>query len=379
MAENTTLGSGAAVRRVVVFLPSLAGGGAERVTLALAEGLARGGLDVRLVVGTSAGELADAVPAGLDLQDLHAARTLFAGVGLWRLLRRDRPDVVVSAISHANVVAAVVARLLPHRPRLIVMHHNTTSISTRRTVRRRDRLIPVLCGLAYRLADAVTAVSHGVAADLAESSHLPSERIRILPNPIEYERLRELATQPAPTADRLRADTLPVVVAAGRLQTQKAFDVLLDAAARMTTAHRLVILGDGPLRPALEQQARDLGLADRVTFTGFVANPYPFFAAADVFALSSRWEGLPTVLLESLAFPLRIVATDCPSGPAEILDGVDGSELVPVQDAPALAVALDRALAAGPLTRPREQWRRYDVEPVMTQIRALVAEVGSAR
>lgn len=360
--------------KVVVFLPSLAGGGAERATVALCAGLAERGHTVRLVVGTAAGPLAATVPATVELEDLQASRAL-AGIGaLYRCLRRERPDVVISAISHASIIAALVVRLGLRRGRLIVVHHNTTSISTRHTPRRRDRLVPLLCALAYRGATRIVAVSHGVAADLARSSHLPVRRIQVLANPIDYAAIRARAEEQDgdPPAD-------PFVVAAGRLEPQKGFDVLLRAFAVAGTQCRLVILGAGTEQANLVALARELQLTDRVCFPGFVANPYPYFRRAGVYALSSRWEGLPTVLLEALAFPLRIVATDCPSGPREILRDVEGAELVPVEDCAALAAAIDRAAAAGPLTEPRDAWRAYDFGSVMDQWSALVGEVAGAR
>lgn len=366
------------LQKVVVFLPSLAGGGAERVTLALCAGLVADGMTVRLVVGSASGELADAVPDGVPVHDLRAGRTLAATRPLTRYLRQEDPDVVISAISHASIVAALAARLARRSDRLVVVHHNTTSISTRRSVRRRDRFVPLLCALAYRTAARIVAVSHGVAADLARSSHLPIARIEVLPNPIDYARIRSLAA--AGTAEpALPVGAAPLVLAVGRLEEQKGFDVLLRAVAATATRCRLTLLGDGPLREQLVGLAGELGLRDRVVLPGFCSNPYPYFAAADVYALSSRWEGLPTVLLEALAFPLRIVATDCRSGPREILAGVDGAELVPVEDVPALAAALDRAAAAGRLGTGRDDWHEYDFPAVLKQWATLVREVAGAR
>jgi glycosyltransferase involved in cell wall biosynthesis len=362
------------VPRIVVFLPSLAGGGAEKVTVATCDGLARRGFDVVLVLGSATGPLAGTVPARVRVRDLGARRTVLAAAGLARVLRQERPDLVISAISHASVVAAAVRRVALPRTPLVVVHHNTTSLSTAGTPRRRDRLIPLLCGLAYRTADRVIAVSHGVADDLARSSRLPRGRIQVLPNPIDYAAIRTRAAavpEPEPPAG-------PFVLAVGRLEPQKAFDVLVRALAATGSGARLVILGDGPDRAELVALAHRLGVADRVTFAGFVANPYPWFARAAVLALSSRFEGLPTVLLEALAFPLRIVATDCPSGPAEILAGLDGTELVAVEDVAGLAAALDRALAAGPLGAPRSAWTAYDSPAVLDRICAVVDELTGA-
>ena len=365
------------MRKVMVFMPSLAGGGAERVTLQMCEGFLARGIEVSLVVGTSAGPLNDSVPAGLTVHDLGASHTVTAGPALARLVRRDRPDVVISAISHASIVATLAVRFTRRRPRLVVVHHNTTSLSTRGTPRRRDRLIPFLCGVAYRFADRVVAVSQGVATDLAHSSRLPVARIQVIPNPIEYGRIRQQADR---TDDAVTTPVgQPVIVAAGRLEPQKRFDLLLRAFAGVTGRGHLVVLGDGTLRDELAALRDELGLADRVTLAGFTPNPYATFARADVFVLSSQFEGLPTVLLECLAFPLRIVSTDCPSGPDEILAGVEGAELVPVGDVAALTAGIERALSAGRLPAPRPDWQAYDSPRVIDRLAAMVEEVADAR
>ncbi|PZS17213.1 MAG: glycosyl transferase [Pseudonocardiales bacterium] len=363
------------MQKVVVFMPSFAGGGAESVTLALCGGLARNHFDVHLVVGTGDGELRDSVPDDVSTCDIGASRTAYAIGGLLRYLRRERPDVVISAISHANIIAAFAVKLAMCRCKLIVVHHNTTSISTRRTLRRRDRLVPLLCGIAYRLADRIIAVSAGVADDLARSSHLPIERIQVLPNPIDYARIRELSRDAA-RQDSVPCGDGPLLVAAGRLEPQKGLDTLLRSIAQVESPCRLVILGDGSLRAELLSLVENLGLAGRVSLPGFVANPYPYFRQAQVYVLSSRWEGLPTVLLEALAFRLRIVSTDCPSGPSEILSGVQGAELVPVDDPGGLAAAIERAISAGPLGTVREEWREYDSALVIRQMCEVVHELS---
>jgi len=157
------------------------------------------------------------------------------------------------------------------------------------------------------------------------------------------------------------------VLGVGKLKPQKGFDVLLRAFARVRAARpaRLVILGEGPQRRALEQLARELGLsADDVALPGFVANPYAWMARSAVFALSSRWEGLPNALIEALACGCAVVSSDCPSGPAEILENGRLGPLVPVDDAAALAAAIERALAPSDPAPRRARARDYAIERV---------------
>lgn len=345
--------------RVCFFMPSLAGGGAERVTLSLLAALSADGVDVELVVASRTGELRDSVPDGVPCVDLAAGRVLSAVRPLVAHLRRTRPRLLVGVLAHANIVA-VVAAALSSVP-VVAVQHNTMSLNSGKT--RRDRVLPLLSRVALPRAACTVAVSDGVAEDLRRVTRLPADRVRTIPNVIDYDRIEALAGERS--AVTLPAGDAPLVVAAGRLTGQKGFDVLVDAVATVRRPCRVVILGDGPDRAELERQVSARGLADRVAFAGFVDNPYAVLRQASVFVLSSRWEGLPTVLLEALYFPLRIVSTDCRSGPGEILRGVSAAELVPVDDATALGAAIDRALAAGQPPRS-DAWRRYERREVIS-------------
>ena len=198
----------------------------------------------------------------------------------------------------------------------------------------------------YRDVDAVVAVSQGVADDTMQITGLPPERLHVIRNPVITPRLSEAALLPVdhpwlgPERER------PVILGAGRLTRQKGFDVLLEAFARLRALRdcRLILLGEGKLREPLLEQARALGVADDLDLPGFDANPWRWMRAADLFALSSRWEGSPNVLTEAMAVGTPVVACDCPSGPREILDGGRVAPLVPVDDVAALAGALASGL-----------------------------------
>ncbi|MFT4084122.1 MAG: glycosyltransferase [Nocardioides sp.] len=355
--------------RLSFFLPALHGGGAERVTLTIADALAERGHRVELVLADRRGELSADVPGSITVTDLGRARVSSAVLPLRRHLRRFRPDVVISGIFHANLAAIAATRGL-HLP-LLVIEHNTMSAKVAAASSWRDRAAPAACAVAYRRADAVAAVSQGVADDLARRLRLPRRRIRVLPNPVDYAAVRRLAAQPA----RDWGSDGIGVLAVGRLTAQKDFATLLRAVAIVPTA-RLLVLGEGEERARLGALADELGVADRVELAGFEPNPYRWFARADVIALSSRWEGLPTVLLEALPFPARIVATDCRSGPREILDDGRWGRLVPVGDAAALAAAITAA-AAEPEAERDQAWRGYDRSAVVTRYERLLAELAA--
>jgi glycosyltransferase involved in cell wall biosynthesis len=333
--------------RIALFMPSFRGGGAERVMLTIATALADKGASVDVVVAQREGPYLSQVPAPVRVVDLRAGRVLAALPGLTRYLRRVRPQALLSALAHANVVA-VWARALARVPvRLVVAEHTTPTLSAAHAPRLRERMLPAFIRFSYRHADAVVAVSNGVAADLAAVTGLERDRILTIYNPIVTPRVEEGAEEPL-RHPWFTPGAPPVVLGAGRLTAAKDFPTLLRAFAivRASRPLRLLILGEGEERPALEALAAELGIEADCSFPGFTANPYAYMARAAVFVLSSRWEGLPTVLVEAMASGCAVVSTDCRNGPREILEDGRHGVLVPVGDPEALARGISATLDA---------------------------------
>jgi glycosyltransferase involved in cell wall biosynthesis len=254
----------------------------------------------------------------------------------------------------------------------VVRESNTLSENALGSPRRRQRLVPALARRCYRWADAVVAVSEGVATDLRLTTHLPAERIRTLPNPIVTPEVAALARQPL-EHPWFAADAPPVILAVGRLERQKDFATLLRAFAlvRHRRPGRLVVLGEGAERASLEALAVELGVAADVTFPGFVANPFAFMARAGVFVLSSRWEGMPGVLIQAMACGAPVVSTDCASGPRELLQGGRYGVLVPVGDAESLAAGITRMLDR-PAPAPAKAIAPYTRDTAVSQYLSLL-------
>jgi glycosyltransferase involved in cell wall biosynthesis len=331
---------------VAFFLPSLEGGGAERVMLNLADGFAKRGVRTDLVLGTSVGPYISMVPSDVRLVDLQATRVLRSLRPLIRYLKRERPSALIAALDHANLVAMAATRFAHTKTRTVITIHCTFAKQLQVAKGIRTDAIPWLLGRFHRWADAIVAVSDGVADDTALHTGIPRDRIDVIYNPVITPALLPAAND-SPSHPWFCDKTDPIVLGVGRLVAQKNFPLLIDAFAivRRRRQARLVILGEGPERPALEQRVRQQGLENAVALPGFVANPYACMARADVFVLSSDFEGLPTTLIESLAVGTPVVSTDCESGPREILhDGALG-ELVPVGDVHALANAIERVLS----------------------------------
>jgi glycosyltransferase involved in cell wall biosynthesis len=359
--------------KLAIFLPSLSGGGAERAMLNLAHGLAKCGCAVDLVLAQVKGPYVSEVQDSVRIVDLKAARVLTSLPALARYLRRERPTALLSALDYANVVALWARRLAGTPRRVVVNEQNTISRSARNSARRRQRMVPHLVKHFYPWADYVIGNSQGVAADLSQVTGLPDERIKILYNPVVTPELRAKVRAPL-NHPWFEAGQPPVILAVGRLTKQKDFPTLIRALAqvRRTRPARLLILGEGPDRPELEALIRQLGLIDDIAMPGFVENPYAYMSRASLYVLSSRWEGLPTVLIEALYCGPRIIATDCPSGPREILaDGRYGS-LVPVGDVTALAQAIEAGLAGKTPHPTEESWQPYSLEAVVDQYLGLL-------
>lgn len=329
---------------IAFFLPSLSGGGAERVIINLAQGITERGLPVDLVLAAAEGALLDQLPPSVRLVDLHAPRMLRSVGPLAGYLRRERPRVLISSMNYANLVAIWAARLARQATPVVVTVHTTLSQSRPQQGGLSTRVWRPLLRTFYPWAAKVVAVSRGAADDLASASGLPRDLVEVVYNPVITPAVLAAARQ-APNHPWFAPGQPPVILGVGRLTRQKDFPTLIRAFAQVRgrRAARLIILGEGEDRPALTALVAELGVADDVALPGF-QNALAYMASSALFVLSSAWEGLPTVLIEALAAGTRVVATDCPSGPREILQEGRLGALVPVGDATALAGAMLDAL-----------------------------------
>lgn len=365
------------VKRCAVFAPDMAGGGAERAALQLAGGLAARGVTTDLVLASAVGPRMPEISDDVNVVDLGARRVLTSIPALVRYLRTSRPDAMVSVLDHANVVALWARRVAGHPKRLVVVEQNNLTSAAGHGKSRRDRIMPRVVNRFYPWADVVAGVSAGVLDDLKRhATSVAPERFRVIYNPIVTDDIAGMAAEPLDHPWFQGDDQ--VFVAAGRYRPQKDFPTLIRAFAEVRSRRpaRLVILGDGPDRAELESLIEELGVGADVELFGYTDNPYAFFSRATAFVLSSRWEGLPTVLIEALSCGAPVVATDCPNGPEEILDGGRYGLLLPVGDVEALASGLEMALDGEVPEPPRESWSPYTLEAVVDDYLAAFAEIG---
>lgn len=362
-----------------------AGGGVERNTVRLLTALS-GSFSPTTIVSIKPSRDAERLqmPEGASTVPLNKATVREAVWPLARVLEHVRPDIIYSGKTHVNVVVALARRKAGVTSRHVASErvHLSTQIAHLDTgAKLKAWLIVLTARWAYRWVDRVVFVSRDALADGRRLLRLSPQKSCAIHNPIVNDALVAAARE---TVDHpwFAADQRPVVLAAGRLSPQKGFDQLLRAfhtVAGQTTA-RLAILGEGPERERLEALAKTLKIQDRVDLVGFRANPYKYMAQADVFVLSSLWEGLPTVLVEAMACGAPVVATDCPSGPREIITNESEGILVPPADPADLAHAILMVLSKPDLSNEmrlagRLRAQDFRVERITRQDEELFLEV----
>ncbi len=327
-----------------IVIYSLVGAGAERVSVNLAQEFVVAGHKVDFILAQGEGAL---LTEARSVSGVHVARS--AGARGWHsaikeYIEQHSPAVLLAMMEGAGVISIQACK--GHDIPVYVVSHIHFSRHCRHALRWKERwLMPLAARWYLPRAAGVMGVSNGVSADIRHAAGLESEKVHTIYNPILTEELYRKAAAPVDHPWFVRDRDWLTVVTVGRLTEQKDHDTLLRAIreANRERPVRLFVLGQGERRSELEVLADELGIGEIVEFAGFDPNPYRYIAGADVFALSSQWEGFGNVLVEALAAGIHVVSTDCPSGPREILDNGRFGELVPVGDSNALAAGILRA------------------------------------
>lgn len=341
--------------------------------LNLAEGFCERGFEVDIVAPQVKGEFQAYLPKKVRVVNLRAGRVLTSLPRLVRYLRRSRPAAVLTAMEHSSVIA-IWARAIARVPTVIVatVHTNLSEV-VKHAPSRKVQFVPFACRLFLHRADAVVAVSRGVASDLVE--HAPKCRaiVKLIYNPIITSNILSQSRQ-AVEHSWFKPGRPPVILGAGRLAEQKDFATLIRAFAlvRQRRPARLLILGEGEERQRLETLAAVLGIRQDVSLPGYEENPYKYMSKAALFVLSSAWEGFGNVLVEALAVGAPVLATDCKDGPREILETVRRGRLVRVGDADALATEILASLDEKPEPASAAALRAFTMDHVMDEYATLL-------
>ena len=329
---------------ISILLPDLRGGGVERIRIVLAHEFARAGHEVEFVLMQARGELLEEARASFSVVDLATPRARSLPLALARYLRQRRPDALLAAMWPLTAIAPLALRLSGHRCKVLVSEHGILSAQYRDWGRFHRLFLRLSTSVGYRSVDYRIGVSAGVAADMAALSGIRKDSFEVVYNPVPPRAVPEEAA--LDSADRLWSGPRSArILTVGTMIPVKNHPLLLRAFALLDRPDaRLMFVGNGDERKALLSLAHDLGVADRVIFAGFHPDPTPFYKTADLFVLSSHYEGFGNVIVEALACGTAVVSTDCPSGPAEILENGRFGQLTPVDDAEALSRAIADAL-----------------------------------
>lgn len=350
---------------LAIFLPSLDGGGAEKVMLALAAEFGCNGVNCDLVIAASKGALMTEVPPSVRLVELNGAKPLWSVGRLASYLRSEKPKALLSTVFSANIAALLAAFAVAKRPKVFICEANPTEADIISPSRIDTWLNHMAAKVLYPSASGVIAISHGVEHSVRKYSRR-APLIRI-PNPLPVDRQTLNRTAPMHFPRR-------TVIACGRLSMQKDYPTMLRSFALLREAIdvQLVILGDGELRHSLEALASELKIDEHVHFMGFQADPYPFMKGADVFLHTASYEGFGVVLLEAMALGCPIVATDAAGGVREVLDEGRCGTLVPVGDERQIANEVFGVLAHGGVRPDVSYLDQFDVKQVANRYLDLI-------
>ena len=332
-------------KKVLFLVPSFAAGvgGAERVITILLRHLDHSRFECHLALVGKGKAFLEEVPSEVTVHHLGVSRMRYCGPAVVGLIRQLRPDTILSTVIYLNAMLMLARPFLPGRPRIVLREASLPSAFLTQ-VARNPRTLKWMYRRLYPKADQIICLCDAAINDMVEYLGIRRDKLVRIYNPVDVEMLRRLADG----AESPYIGPGPHLMAMGRLQREKAYDVLLRAFSSVLKAFpqaQLAILGEGPLETQLKEQAVELGIERAVAFPGFQKNPWPYVRHADLFVLASRFEGLPNALLEVLALGVPVVATDCPGGVREIQKSAPEIVLVPPEDHAALAAAIVAALS----------------------------------
>lgn len=329
---------------ISILLPHLRIGGAEKVNLNIAYEFKSKGLRVEIVLVQAEGELLPEAKSNFKVINLDCQRLRYLPKTLTNYINKNKPDTLLVSIWPLTVIAPLVNQFSKHSCKVIICEHNNLSKQYAKWgfVHRLYMQLSMIIG--YRFADVRVGVSRGVIEDIANLSLLSKEKFNVIYNPVKLNIMP--SKKKIKIAEDLWACTTGArILSVGNLTEQKNNELLLLSFAKLDIPEaRLMFVGDGEKRDSIMLLAKKLKIYDKVIFAGFQADTTPFYKTADIFVLSSNYEGLPLVLVEALACGTPIVSTNCPSGPAEILDNGTYGQLVPVGDIQALSQAIKKEL-----------------------------------
>lgn len=301
-------------KKILFLVPSMSGGGAERFLTTLLKNIDRSKFTPVLCLLQKKGPFLNELPADLEVIDLNVKRVRYAFLRIIRVIQQCKPDIVFSTLGHLNLAIMMIKPLLPKKISFIARETNIPSINTNQSPF--PNLLPILYRKLYPFFDKVVCQSNDMRMDLVTNFRFPLQKTIVINNPVDVEYILSRTIDDNAILPKEKIN----ILAAGKLKYQKGFDLLIQAFSNLKDERfHLTILGDGPELNFLKHSISKLKLDDHITLAGFQNNPFPYMAQADLFVLSSRFEGFPNVVLEAMACKTPVVAFGCKGGIREII------------------------------------------------------------
>ncbi len=366
--------------RILFILDSPGEGGAQRVIINILKYINRERFEIELALFNSEGEYKSTIPEDISYHDLKAKRGRYAILSLAHLIRKIRPNLIFSTLIKVDEAVNFAVKLAGDSTKIVLRSSNFLS----KKLKVEPFYTALLCRWSYKHGDRIIATTREMRDDLHCKLNLPLGKIKVIPNPIDLEMIRNLSKEPVRNSwskeNSIR--NYKLIITMGRLTEQKGFPYLLKAfkEVRDKLQARLVILGQGKRKSDLESLSENLEIDKEVKFLGFQINPYKYIANSDLFVMSSLWEGFPNAIIEAMGCGTPVVSTDCPSGPKEIIANGKSGLLVPPKDYQALASGILQVLTnkklAGKLAKSGlERVKDFEVKRIIKKYEQLFLSV----
>lgn len=332
------------MKKIFFILPSLHGGGAEKITINLAREISKQGYFVEIILFEKKGIYLEEIEKEIKIFSLNAKKIRSSIIPLFIYLKKNKPSVIISVMTNANIIALFLQFFL--KIKVIVTEHNLFSQEKESLGFYKKKIYFFLAQILYPRAISIVAVSNGIANDLINNVKINKKKVITIYNPIDIDNIKKNINEKI-VHKWIGNDNFIVILGIGRLSSQKNFSLLIHSFSQFKKKKpnaKLVILGEGEERKELEKLIFKLKLTNDIDMPGFIKNPYPYLSKSNIFVLSSNYEGLPTVLIESLICRTQIISTECGSGPREILKSGKYGAIVPINNINCLSLAMEKIL-----------------------------------
>jgi glycosyltransferase involved in cell wall biosynthesis len=375
-------------KKVIFVVPSLKGGGAEKVAATLLDSLQKTDDDIKLVLVLFSKKTKEALGHNIDVKYLgvHARGNICYTITkffkviyrLTKIIKEESPYCILSFMDYSNVVSIICNWLSGKKNRVIISVHNIPIVQMREcSPNFWERIMGLLIKVFYNKADSIIAVSKHVGDDLVKNSRINKKLIHIIKNPIDIDRVNHLSNKDV--AEEFFNEDAPIILGVGRLSKEKGFKYLLKAFSllREKSNARLVILGEGKEEANLKELSINLGIDKKVFFLGFKDNPYKYMKRSTIFVLPSLYESFGLVMIEAMACGIPVIATNSYVGIEDIIEHEKNGLIIPVADENALAESIlrlldDMELRLSMSEEAKKNIRKFSIERITDQYKAVL-------